>query len=551
MKFKTLETYNADEKELILGGNHLFGKVPNKIESKTLAKINKYLSYRNRKVYEAVKEKDFDKAVMIWLIMLKTSFSYQLYLAHSCNPKWYIEKSEKEQISSMKDAISSLRSWRISSEMRRFYVLKSKEANRQGMVYIPGETELRENEKLRPIGCPNLTTSMISKAITEMITFMMDPFREEVQHGYRPRKGVHTAIMDVIKKYKGQAIEFDMRSFFNKVPQRWIYETLNNVNHKISSMFFEFIWNCNYKFKNLEPEKELKFLFNTKLQGMKKKKPYLYRSGLPQGLSCSPLISTLALEWVGYGGETVMYADDGIFFGTPEEFEKWRKNLESWGMHMAEEKTKIVGKQVRFLGTEIDFERRIVKTETQDIEFDDPNIESKLCETVSKYGKKRTQWTWTIKEGSTIERVRIEEAKIDEEDLRVLKEEGQRKDLKRINGNIYSITRSSSWSLEILAKGMKSLTYEPIRPFKFSIFHINESPHQTVQEKQNHVEVWNNSDVIAGRSLWSGSMRLNHIVKKNSQERDHYVNDVIRETSYKEYLTNRNISHDMLKFISC
>ena len=129
------------------------------------------------------------------------------------------------------------------------------------------------------------------------------------------------------------------------------------------------------------------------------------------------------------------------------------------------------------------------------------------------------------------------------EDLKVLKEEGQWKDLKMINGNIYSITRSSSWSLEILAKRMKSLTYEPIRPFKFSIFHINESPHQTVQEKKNHVEVWNNSDVIAGRSLWSGSMRLNHIVKKNSQERDHYVNDIIRETSYKEYLTNRNISH--------
>lgn len=542
--FKTLETYEVDEKELSLGGSHLFGKVPNKINSKSLERINKYLRYRNRTFYECLKERNFDKAIMIWMIMLKTSKSYQLYLAHKCNPKWYIEKSEEEVISEIKNAIKTLRRWDIKSELRRFYVLKSKDAKRQGQVFQIGKTELLEGEKLRPIGCPNLATAMISKGITEIITALLDPYREPVQHGYRPNRGVHTAIMEVIKKYKGKAIEFDMRSFFNKVPQRWMYDTMNNIHHKLSSMFFEFIWNCNYKYKHLEPEKELKYLFNAKLEGSKKAKPYLYRSGLPQGLSCSPLISTLALEWIGFKGDTVMYADDGIFFGEAEKFKEWKEEMESWGMHMAEEKTKEVTGEIEFLGTKLDFEKRIVTVEGNEISFEDPKLEEILKSITGKYGKKKTQWTWEIKENSYIEKFRMEDT---EEEI---EEQEQKGDLKKINGHIYSITRSSSKCLEKLASDIKLLPCGKIRAFKFNIFHVNESPHSTIQDRENHVEVWNNKDVILGRSMWSRSMRLNHIVKHGSQEKDHYVQDIIRDKSYKEYLIRKGISHDLLKSIS-
>lgn len=88
------------------------------------------------------------------------------------------------------------------------------------MKFQSGMT-LRETEKLRPIGSPDLASSVISKSFTDMITFMYEKGRPNSQHGYRPEKGVHTVIQAIVNKYMENKnkviIEYDFKSYFNRI----------------------------------------------------------------------------------------------------------------------------------------------------------------------------------------------------------------------------------------------------------------------------------------------------------------------------------------------
>jgi hypothetical protein len=48
-------------------------------------------------------------------------------------------------------------------------------------------------------------------------------------------------------------------------------------------------------------------------------KDIIVREGLPQGLSISPLLATLALESTKTPRNLLMYADDGLIFGNSDE----------------------------------------------------------------------------------------------------------------------------------------------------------------------------------------------------------------------------------------
>jgi hypothetical protein len=77
------------------------------------------------------------------------------------------------------------------------------------------------------------------------------------------------------------------------------------------------ITDLNYNFFNLADESELRFI-----GGMRNKShllPHILRGGLPQGLSMSPILSTLAIEFVDPIKEVTMYADDGLYVGQDHE----------------------------------------------------------------------------------------------------------------------------------------------------------------------------------------------------------------------------------------
>lgn len=76
------------------------------------------------------------------------------------------------------------------------------------------------------------------------------------------------------------------------------------------------ITNVGYKFEELQKEAELTC---TEIKGVK----HIIRRGLPQGLSLSPLLCTLAVEQFSPPKGTFMYADDGVFIGNEEELKEF------------------------------------------------------------------------------------------------------------------------------------------------------------------------------------------------------------------------------------
>jgi retron-type reverse transcriptase len=88
----------------------------------------------------------------------------------------------------------------------------------------------KKNGKLRPIGAPNLESKIMHRFLADMISNILEPSRVgqdsegmvRGNHAYRKGLGAHTAIRDVVRLLKenidAAVYEFDLKSFFNKVP---------------------------------------------------------------------------------------------------------------------------------------------------------------------------------------------------------------------------------------------------------------------------------------------------------------------------------------------
>jgi len=78
--------------------------------------------------------------------------------------------------------------------------------------------------------------------------------------------------------------EFDLKSFFNTVEPFIYFRKLEEVDKKLTKVISNVIKGIEYRFTKLLPESEL----NPKAG----RKNTLVRTGVPQGLSLSPLLST-------------------------------------------------------------------------------------------------------------------------------------------------------------------------------------------------------------------------------------------------------------------
>jgi retron-type reverse transcriptase len=115
--------------------------------------------------------------------------------------------------------MNKCRKFDTSVILRRFYVIKNKEdQKRNGMVY---KGDLREGEKLRPIGCPDIPSRVISRSMTDLTYAICSESLSDQQHGFRLHRGTHTAITDIVEYIKKnptyKIYEFDFKSFFNFV----------------------------------------------------------------------------------------------------------------------------------------------------------------------------------------------------------------------------------------------------------------------------------------------------------------------------------------------
>jgi len=76
-------------------------------------------------------------------------------------------------------------------------------------------------EKLRPIGCPDYPSRVISRSITDLTYIVFFDSFSVQQHGCRMHRGTHTAIVDIVEYLKKnptyKVFEFDLKAFFNNV----------------------------------------------------------------------------------------------------------------------------------------------------------------------------------------------------------------------------------------------------------------------------------------------------------------------------------------------
>lgn len=318
---------------------------------------------------------------------------------------------QKEQADKLfMDSMNKLRRMDLRLTLRRFYVIKNKiDKDRNGKVY---EGELKEGEKLRPIGAPEMPSRVVSKSFNDLIMVLFwDKFSRH-QHGYRRNKGTHTALYGIInylrKNKEFEIYEFDFKSFFNTIRPSWVYRVLLGRSKIVAELIMRILLQVEYKFKTIEKEAEL--VMDYKVEHNGKILPHIVRRGLPQGLSLSPLLSTLVLEMFKAPKGLFMYADDGLFIGTLEminKFKKWLQDVELTGATIAKEKTGMTGRVLKFLGCTIDRDQEIIiMQDGTKFSFWTKNLKSKLSKHAPNQYKKRNEeeWSWQIEADSYLGR---------------------------------------------------------------------------------------------------------------------------------------------------
>ncbi len=81
-------------------------------------------------------------------------------------------------------------------------------------TYIP-----KKNGKLRPLSMPSWSDKLLQEVIRSILEAYYEPQFRDCSHGFRPKRGCHTALLRVSQKGRGTKwfIEGDLRACFDKI----------------------------------------------------------------------------------------------------------------------------------------------------------------------------------------------------------------------------------------------------------------------------------------------------------------------------------------------
>lgn len=136
-----------------------------------------------------------------------------------------------------------------------------------------------------------------------------------------------------------------------------MHQALLQRDEVLANLILKVLTNVRYTWDKLEDEAELKLSVD------KKGVEHILRQGLPQGLSLSPLLCTLAVEQFKPPKGTFLYVDDGVFIGDKEglkEFFMFIQEIMYAGAVIAPDKSGYVKERFKFLGVVIDVKKRLL-----------------------------------------------------------------------------------------------------------------------------------------------------------------------------------------------
>lgn len=136
----------------------------------------------------------------------------------------------------------------------------------------------KENGRKRPLGIPTTTDKLVQEVIRLILNAYYEPQFSDRSHGFRPRRGCHTALNNVTRSWTGVSwiIEGDIKGCFDNIDHEVL---LSILSEKIKDNRFLNLLKYLLKAGYMEDWK-----YNTTL------------SGTPQGGIVSPLLSNIYLD---------------------------------------------------------------------------------------------------------------------------------------------------------------------------------------------------------------------------------------------------------------
>jgi len=149
----------------------------------------------------------------------------------------------------------------------------------------------KKNGKMRPLGLPTWSDKLVGEVIRLLLEAYYEPTFSDRSHGFRPRKGCHTALQEVANTWKGTTwfIEVDVADCFGSLDHDIMLTTLKEhihderflrlIRHMLTAGYLEdWVWNATL-------------------------------SGAPQGGVISPVLSNIYLNRLDRFVETVLIPD--------------------------------------------------------------------------------------------------------------------------------------------------------------------------------------------------------------------------------------------------